>query len=119
MKTKTSRSSASESAIPLNRPLAAAVAAACGGGMVVSAPALAQDQLEEIVVTATKRAEGVQDIPMAISVLGQQQLEDLNITDMQDYIEMLPTVAHDHRDRVVHAECTRCDETDDDRCRRR
>ena len=61
--------------------------------MVVSAPALAQDQLEEIVVTATKRAEGVQDIPMAISVLGQQQLEDLNITDMQDYIEMLPTVS--------------------------
>ena len=81
---------------PLRKPLATAVAAACGASslVLVAPPALAQQQLEEIVVTATRREETTQDIPMAISVLGGQQLEDLNITDMQDYIEMLPNVSY-------------------------
>ena len=81
---------------PLQKPLATAVAAACGvsSAVLVAPPALAQQALEEIVVTATRREETTQDIPMAISVLGGQQLEDLNITDMQDYIEMLPNVSY-------------------------
>ena len=78
------------------KPIAAAVAAACctTGAMVVAPHALAEQVLEEIVVTATKRTEGVQDIPIAVSVLGEQQLEDLNITDMEDYIQMLPNVSY-------------------------
>ena len=80
--------------IPLKKPLAAAVAAACGVGGIVIAPQAGAQQLEEIVVTATKREESTQDIPMAISVLGTQQLEDLNITDMGDYVEMLPNVSY-------------------------
>ena len=81
---------------PLQKPLATAVAAACGvsSAVLVAPPALAQQALEEIVVTATRREETTQDIPMAISVLGGQQLEDLNITDMQDYVEMLPNVSY-------------------------
>jgi iron complex outermembrane receptor protein len=94
MKVKGPHSSAGERVTPLCKPLAAAVAVACGSAMLIPATAPAQEsQLEEIVVTATKREEGVQDVPMAIAVLGQQQLEDLNITDMQDYVEMLPTVS--------------------------
>ena len=80
---------------PMHKPIATAVAAACGMSSIVVMPnALAQDALEEIIVTATKRSEGVQDIPMSVMVMGEQQLEDLNITDMADYIQMLPNVSY-------------------------
>ena len=77
----------------IRRPLAVAVSAACGvvGAMSLSAPALSQG-LEEVLVTATKRAESVQDIPMSVTVMGEAQLTDLNITDMEDYLMMLPNV---------------------------
>ena len=77
------------------KPVSRAVVAACGitAAALVAVPTHAQEaQLEEIIVTATKRTEGVQDIPMAVMVLGEQQLQDLNITDMADYVEMLPNV---------------------------
>ena len=79
------------------KSLSRCILAACGATtMLVAAPTtLGQDAvLEEIVVTATKREEGVQDIPMSVMVLGEQQLEDLNITDMEDYIQMLPNVSY-------------------------
>ena len=67
------------------------VLAACGAGtMAVAAPAAFGQgtALEEIVVTATKREEGVQNIPISVMVMGDQQLQDLNITDLEDYIQM-------------------------------
>jgi len=78
------------------KPVSRAVIAACsiGAAAMVAVPAYAQEVLEEIIVTATKRAEGVQSIPMAVMVLGEQQLQDLNITDMADYIQMLPNVSY-------------------------
>ena len=80
-----------------NRPLAMAVAAACGavgvaGGVAI--PGVAQAQIEEVVVTATRRSESVQEVPMSVSVLGETQLQDLNITDMEDYLMMLPNVSY-------------------------
>ena len=77
------------------RPLAVAVSAACGvvGAVSISAPALSQS-LEEVLVTATRRSESVQEIPMTVSVLGETQLEDLNISDMEDYLMMLPNVSY-------------------------
>ena len=45
--------------------------------MALSAPTLAQDlTLEEIIVTATKRAEGLQQVPIAISVIDGEQIEN-------------------------------------------
>ena len=66
-------------------PIAAAIMLAC--------PALmAQQQLEEIIVTAQKRAENMQDVPISIQALGTQALEELNIKNFNDYVQMLPTV---------------------------
>lgn len=94
MKIKSLRSSGRRGK-PMQKPLATAVAAACSmSAMLVIPQAAAQDALEEIIVTATKRAEGVQDIPMSIMVMDEQKLEDLNITDMADYIQMLPNVSY-------------------------
>ena len=79
-----------------SRPLAIAVAAACGtvGVAGITLPGVAQAQIEEVVVTATRRAESVQEVPMSVSVLGETQLQDLNITDMEDYLMMLPNVSY-------------------------
>lgn len=48
--------------------------------------------LEEVIVTATKRSESAQDIPVTIQALGQETLEDLGIANFKDYIKVLPGV---------------------------
>ena len=65
--------------------LASAVVAA-------SVTGTAHAQLEEVLVTATKRSASVQDIPIAVSVLGQKAIEELGITDFTDYVIQLPSV---------------------------
>lgn len=71
-------------------PLAAAIAATIAG-----APALAQEPaLEEIIVTAQKRAQNLQDVPVSVQVLGNQQLTELKLTNFVDYIQFLPTVSY-------------------------
>ena len=65
-------------------PIAAAIALACQ-------PVMAQ-QLEEIIVTAQKRAENMQDVPISIQALGTEQLEQLHVNNFKDYVAMLPSV---------------------------
>jgi outer membrane receptor protein involved in Fe transport len=47
-------------------------------------------ELEEVIVTAQKRSEKVQDVPASISVLSGRQLENLHATSMQDYAAYVP-----------------------------
>lgn len=49
-------------------------------------------ELDEIVVTATKREENLQDVAVAVQALGEDQLDDLNIANFDDYIRYLPNV---------------------------
>lgn len=59
------------------KALAVAVASALG------APAMAQEfVIEEVIVTATKRALSVQDVPISISAVSGETLQELNITDV-------------------------------------
>jgi outer membrane receptor protein involved in Fe transport len=53
---------------------------------------VAMAQIEEIIVTATKRAESLQDVAIAVQALGEDKLEDLNIANFDDYIRYLPSV---------------------------
>ncbi|MEM9385032.1 MAG: TonB-dependent receptor [Pseudomonadota bacterium] len=56
--------------------------------------ALAQElTLEEVVVTAQKRTQNLQDVPVSVNVLGEQKLDELNITGFADYFQFLPTVS--------------------------
>ena len=48
--------------------------------------------LEEVVVTATKRADNVQDVPITVQALGERQLEEQGITNFSDYVQSLPNV---------------------------
>ncbi len=71
-------------------------------GSVVAAtvvmPAHAQDNspglLEEVIVTATKREQSLQDVAVSIQVLGNEQLENLNVRSFEDFVNFLPTVSY-------------------------
>lgn len=70
----------------------------------LAAPAAAQDAqpaperearqggVQTIVVTATKRSEDLQDVPVSVQALGEEGLQDLNIDTFEDYLDQLPTV---------------------------
>jgi iron complex outermembrane receptor protein len=58
----------------------------------LSGSVMAENVLEEVTVTATKRVENLQDVPFAVSALGQEQLDELNIANFDDYIRYLPGV---------------------------
>ena len=46
--------------------------------------------LDEIVVTATRREQNLQDIPIAITALGAEALEDANISNLMDVQGFVP-----------------------------
>src|ERR1700676_698695 len=80
--------------------LSYAVAAILGGGAAgpaVSATATdansAADQIQEITVTAQRRTENIQNVPIAIQALTSETLAQLNITTFDDLIKYLPNVS--------------------------
>lgn len=83
-------------------PLARAVSAALTGSVLAAAaivPVQAQESnqgntLDEIIVTAQKRTENLQDVAVSVQVLGNTQLEEMNVNGFEDYIEFLPTVSY-------------------------
>lgn len=78
---------------PTKTVLSAAIAAALTGG----GGAHAQGAIEEITVTATKRAEPMQDIPVSIQALTGDSLEELGITNFDQYVQYLPNVVQTGR----------------------
>jgi iron complex outermembrane receptor protein len=48
--------------------------------------------LQEVVVTAQKRTENLQDVPLSIQALNTEKLEQLHITDIDDYVKFLSGV---------------------------
>ena len=49
--------------------------------------------MDEIVVTALKRDSSLQDAPVAISVLGGDELRDRGVSDFTDLINILPGIS--------------------------
>jgi len=52
----------------------------------------AQAQIEEILVTATKREASMQDVPVAVSALGEESLDQLGVSNFEDYLLQLSNV---------------------------
>ena len=48
--------------------------------------------IEDIVVTATRREESANSIPVAIQALGGKQLDQLNVSNFEKLVEYLPSV---------------------------
>jgi outer membrane receptor protein involved in Fe transport len=67
--------------------------------MLAGVPALAQQQqqtvtLETVVVTAEKRTEDLQKVPMSVQALGGDELKALHATDFNDFARYLPSVEY-------------------------
>jgi iron complex outermembrane receptor protein len=83
-----------------NAKLSVAIAAILGVpsfGYVLPATAAADtetnsDAIQEIVVTAQRRSENMQDVPIQIQALTGEALTELNVTTFDDYIKYLPNV---------------------------
>jgi len=58
----------------------------------VSTGALAQLVLEEVIVTAQKRAESLQDVPIAITAMGGEKIDDIGITELEELTQYMPNV---------------------------
>ncbi|HTG63347.1 MAG TPA: TonB-dependent receptor plug domain-containing protein, partial [Sphingomicrobium sp.] len=59
-------------------------------------PAAANQQQADddvIVVTATKRAENLQDVPIAITAITTKTLDDLQVNDFDDYARLVPSLS--------------------------
>ena len=57
-----------------------------------ASPALAQDQVsDEIVVTATGRAAAIQDVPLAVTAIGAETLENTGVQDLRDITQVAPS----------------------------
>jgi outer membrane receptor protein involved in Fe transport len=50
--------------------------------------------LEEITVTAQKRTEDLQKVPISIQVLGGERLQELQVQSFDDYAKYLPSVSY-------------------------
>jgi outer membrane receptor protein involved in Fe transport len=72
-------------------PLASAIIACLN--TVQAQEATSSGSLEEVVVSAQKRTESLQNVPLSITALGTQQLQDLHVQNFDDYIQYLPSVA--------------------------
>jgi iron complex outermembrane receptor protein len=59
----------------------------------VPAPSVLDDERDVIVVTATKREENLQDVPVSVQVLGTRKLDQLNISNFEEYTKQLPSVS--------------------------
>lgn len=73
-------------------PLAATISAILAtGALPLAAQAAAPaDDLPEIIVTATRRAEDIQDIPLNIAAIGGEQLEKQGVTDLAQLGRAVP-----------------------------
>ena len=58
-----------------------------------AAPSVADAPAEEIIVTAQKRSESLQNVPISIQVLGSKKLDQLDIANFNDFTKLLPSVS--------------------------
>ena len=73
-------------AVPRAPALADAAEAAVGGG---GAPVL-----QEVIVSARKVEENLQNVPISINVFTEKDLSNLAITNMDDYLQKVPSISY-------------------------
>jgi len=78
-------------------PLASAVLASAGMAAPATAPAsdsVDSGTLEEVVVTAEKRSEDLQKVPITITVLSTEKLAEHQVQNFDDYAKLLPNLSY-------------------------
>lgn len=83
-----------KSALKISSAIAAVAMFGAGGSAAWAQDAGGNDSIgvDDIVVTATRREESANKIPVAIQAMGAKQLEQLNVTNFEKLVEYLPAV---------------------------
>ena len=70
-------------------------ATAIASAVLVSANTIAQDEMmiEEVIVSAQKKSENLQNVPISVTTLSSDELDSLNIKDFADYVLQLPAAS--------------------------
>ncbi|HEY4970268.1 MAG TPA: TonB-dependent receptor plug domain-containing protein, partial [Steroidobacteraceae bacterium] len=72
-------------------PAAYAVEAA-GAGDAAAAPTAPQDTLNDIIVTAQRKAERLQDVGISVTALSSDQLKQMDVNDATDLVRAVPSL---------------------------
>ncbi len=75
-------------------PLAGALLAGVGFAQAQTADQEGNAGLDEVVVTALKTRQDLQDVPLSIQALGTEKLEQLHVGDFEDFVKFLPSVSY-------------------------
>ncbi|MFT5134273.1 MAG: iron complex outermembrane receptor protein [Gammaproteobacteria bacterium] len=65
----------------------------CTLALVFATPVFAQSALEEVVVTAQRREQSLQEVPVSVTAFTGATIEQANITSARDYLALTPNVA--------------------------
>lgn len=84
------RTSTTSACPPDLKPLTAAVAAVLGAGLAAPRVLAQAGPLEEIVVTASRRATSVQDLPFNITAVSGDTLERQRLTSLDEFSRWVP-----------------------------
>ena len=80
---------------PINSKIARTIAAILGaqaGGVAVAQEQDSVSGIEEVVVTAQRRAENAQNVPITLTALSGEALEELGVSNFTDYAKFLTNV---------------------------
>jgi iron complex outermembrane recepter protein len=82
-----------------------AITAAFAGAQALAADASTGPALEEIIVTAQKRSENLQDVPISVVAISAQQIKDAGITDIRNLAILTPglTVTSEGNEAITTA----------------
>ncbi|MCY3795687.1 MAG: TonB-dependent receptor plug domain-containing protein, partial [Gammaproteobacteria bacterium] len=72
--------------------LGAVVALMAATSTLVPSASYAQNVIEEVVVTARKRSENLQDVPAAVSAYGTGELQDRGVDDITEVARLTPNI---------------------------
>src|SRR3982750_731991 len=64
-------------------------------GSLVSVPVIAEETLGEVVVSARKRSENAQDVPISLSEISGDELRERGLARVQDIVRTMPNVSTD------------------------
>jgi outer membrane receptor protein involved in Fe transport len=83
----------------MHSKLSYAIAAVLAGTAATAGPAAAAagtdastDSIQEIIVTAQRRSQNMQDVPITIQALTAETMQQLNVSTFDDFVKYLPNV---------------------------
>ena len=76
----------------LTYAIMAALSAHAGASYAASDAGASSFAIEEVVVTATRRSESIQNVPITLQALTGETLAQINVQTLDDFVRYLPNV---------------------------